>query len=236
MNRYQRQMILPEIGEEGQEKLRKAQVTIVGVGALGSIIAELLARAGIGKLTLIDSDFVELNNLQRQALYLTKDVGRPKVDAAKERLQAINPDVTVETVRDHLEKKNLSLLDCDLVLDGTDNMETRFLLNEHCYGKLPIIFTSAVMDKGSVFPVLGDGPCYACVYGGKTNCEICCENGIINGATHLAATVAATEAVKFFIGQPSLGMFSFSLFSARFDVLNVKRNPDCLVCKKREKE
>lgn len=232
MNRYIRQTILPEIGEKGEEKLRSSSVVIVGVGALGSVQAELLGRAGVGKLTLIDFDIVEENNLPRQALYTTADVGSPKVDAAKKHLLEITPDVTVETVMDHLEKRNLNVLDgVDLVMDGTDNMETRFLINEHCYGKTPVIYTSAVMDKGSVLPVLGESVCYHCLYGNKKNAETCCEHGVINGATHLAATMAATEALKYLVGIQNIdGIFSFSLFDGRFEVLKVKQDPECSVC------
>ncbi len=233
-DRYARQTILPEVGEEGQARLAASTVAIVGMGALGSVAAELLARAGVGRLKLIDFDILEMNNLQRQALYVTEDAGRPKVDAARERIAAINPDVTVDAVMDHLERRNLPWLDdADLVIDGTDNMETRFLINERCSGKRPVIFASAVMDKGSVLPVLPGRACYACIYGKKKNCETCCEHGVLNGATHVAASVAATEALKALLGLPAMdGLFSFSLFDSRFDLLRVRRDPKCGVCAK----
>ena len=232
INRHARQIILSQIGTEGQEKLKRSCVAIVGMGALGSVAAELLCRAGVGRLKLIDFDILELDNLQRQALYVTEDVGKPKVDSAKERLGAIDPAVAVETVMDHLEKRNLSLLDnVDLVVDGTDNMETRFLINERCSGKRPVIFTSAVMDKGSVLPVMPGRACYACVYGRKRNTETCCTHGVLNGATHVAASIAATEALKALFGLPVMdGLFSFSLFDGRFDLLHVRRDPECGVC------
>jgi molybdopterin/thiamine biosynthesis adenylyltransferase len=237
INRYSRQIALPEIGKEGQERLHTATAAIVGVGALGSVEAELLARAGIGHLVLIDFDLVEENNLPRQALYTEADIGKAKVEAATERISAINSSVEATAIMDHLEKKNISahLDNVDIILDGTDNMETRFLINKHSYGKVPVIYTSAVKDKGSIFPVLGNGACYHCIYGSKQNAETCCEDGVLNGATHLAATIAATEAIKFLIGQPALeGIFSFSLFDSRFQTLKVKKNPDCKVCGKKE--
>lgn len=232
MTRYARQAILPEIGEQGQRRLRAAHAVIVGVGGIGSVSAELLARAGVGRLTLIDFDLVEESNLGRQALYTTADIGEPKAEAAKRRIAAINPDVVVTAVVDHLERGSLPLLDgCDIVVDGTDNMETRFLINERCRGELPVIFSSAVMDRGSVLPVVRGGACYACLFRTKRNGESCCEHGVINGAVHLAGTVAATEAIKLLVGvRPMAGLFSFSLFDARFAVLTTRRDPACPVC------
>ena len=141
-DRYSRQMLLKEIGEEGQSKLDYKKVVIVGIGALGTVAAELLARAGIGSLRLIDRDVVEESNLQRQILFTEKDVGKSKSVMAAEKLKEINSLIKIESYPLHLDPKNVSLLqDADLVLDCTDNLETRFLINDHCRKeKIPWIY------------------------------------------------------------------------------------------------
>lgn len=224
---YSRQINV--IGEEAQAAIKRSTAVIVGCGALGTVQAELLTRAGIGKLVLIDFDLVEESNLGRQH-YDKDDVGRRKVDATKERLKKIR-DIEVETVPAYLSLQNIDFLDADVVLDGTDNMNTRFLVNEYCKkNSIPAVFASAVLDKGSVL-VVDKSPCYNCIFANKNSEEDCATTGVLGAATELAGTISANEAIKALAEQETMkGLFSFSLTDNRYDVLAVKQNKNCNVC------
>src|SRR3989338_2556602 len=164
--RYSRQEIFPEIGKKGQQKLGKSSVAVIGLGALGSVSADLLARAGIGKLILIDRDVVEFSNLQRQSLFDETDIGKPKAVAAFEKLKKINSEVKVEFIIDDLnfENTNKDLKNISLILDCTDNLETRFLINDFSVkNKVPFIYASAVASKGYIFDIIpGRTACLRC--------------------------------------------------------------------------
>ncbi len=223
---YSRQIKV--IGEEAQQAIKRSTAVIVGCGALGTVQAELLTRAGIGKLILIDFDIVEESNLSRQH-YNKEDIGRRKVDTTKERLQKIR-DIEIETIPAYLSLQNIELLDADVVLDGTDNMNTRFLINEYCKKNIiPVVFASAVLEKGSVLTVNSEY-CYNCVFANKNSEEDCATTGVLNTATQLSGTISTNEAIKILTSQETMkGLFSFSLDDNRYDVLKIK-NPNCKVC------
>jgi len=204
--RYSRQMLFAPIGERGQEKLRAARVAIIGCGATGSTLASLLARAGVGHLRIIDRDFVEPSNLQRQNLFDEKDAAEsmPKAVAAAAKIASFNSDVKVEShVTDlHPENAEAMLGGVDLLLDGTDNFETRYLMNDYAVKKfVPWIYTAAVASYAATMNILpGETACLSCLFPESPNgaLETCDTVGILNSAVNLAASVAATEALKFF--------------------------------------
>ncbi len=209
-HRYSRQILFPAIGEAGQESLREASVCVVGCGALGSFQAEALARAGIGRLRLIDRDYVDYTNLQRQWLYNEDDARKesPKAIAAAQRLSTLNSDVRVEPFVTDLTPSNAEELvqGCDLFLDGTDNFETRYLLNDLSVKlKIPWIYGAAIGSYGIVMPVVpGRGPCLACVYpeppsGVQATCDV---NGILGAVTASVASLQVSMAMRLLVGWP----------------------------------
>ena len=150
-DRYSRQEIIPEIGKKGQQKLKKSKITIIGVGAIGTVTAELLTRAGIGNITLFDKDIVELNNLQRQTLYQENDVGKAKSLVAAKKLQKINSTIKIKGYNTEINSKNITKIKSDIILDCTDNMETKFLINDYCSKeKIPWIYASAIKNIGTI--------------------------------------------------------------------------------------
>ena len=206
--RYSRQVLFPPIGAAGQQRLRRSRVAIVGCGATGSAAAALLTRAGVGTLVIIDRDYVEPSNLQRQTLFDESDAAEslPKAVAAERKIRAFNADVEVEPHVTDLTPANVSLLEgCDLVLDGTDNFETRFLLNDHCVSKkIPWIYTAAVGSYGATMNILPEETaCLACLFptmptGAIETCETA---GVLGPVINLIASVAATEAIKILLGD-----------------------------------
>ncbi len=196
--RYSRQILLPAIDIEGQQKLLDGSAAIFGLGGLGSPIALYLAAAGVGRLVLVDFDEVELSNLQRQIIHVTRDLGRPKVDSAREKLAALNPDVVVETVQARLEGPALNAVvaGVDVVLDGTDNFPTRFALNQACFDeRKPLVSGAAIRFEGQVsvyFPGQGDSPCYRCLYDdSEAVAETCVQTGVIAPLLGIIGSVQA---------------------------------------------
>ncbi len=250
MNRYSRQILFEGIGPAGQEKLRQARVVIVGAGALGTVSANNLARAGVGYIKIIDRDFVELSNLQRQSLFDEADAGStlPKAAAAAEKLARINSDVQCEAVIGDLNASNIifHLSGIDLVVDGTDNFETRFIINDACWKLgIPWIYGGAVSSSGMVAVfVPGETGCLRCLFdsppapGLAPTCETA---GIINPASGLVAGLQSAEALKILVGardKVSSGLVSFDLWDNRFDnfdLTGAKLN-DCPCCGKGEYE
>ncbi len=231
--RYHRQELLKEIGKLGQQKLLQKNVALVGLGALGSVAAELLVRAGIGKLVIIDRDIVEESNLQRQLLYTEKDVGRSKALAAKERLREINAACDVEEHAVHFNWKNLSLLEkVDVILDCTDNLQTRFLLNDLCKkNNLPLIYGAAIKTVGYVFPVLPDNACLQCFLK-EANLETCDTVGVLNTITASIAAQQVTLALKVLLGEKVFPELHYTnLWNQEFKRLQVKRNRECKACR-----
>lgn len=240
IRRYGRHLILPDIGREGQQKLKNARVLLVGAGGLGSPAALYLAAAGVGTLGLVEFDEVDETNLQRQILYSANDVGRPKIEAAVERLAAINPHVEVEAHGYRLDVSNaLELVSSyDLVVDGSDNFSTRYLVNDACVmaGK-PDVFGSIFRFEGqvSVFCVAG-GPCYRCLFpeppppGAVPSCA---EAGVLGVLPGIIGSLQANEALKLILekGQSMVGrLLLFDALACGFRELSLTRDPDCAVC------
>ena len=233
MNRYSRQVILPELGEAGQRKLRDASVLIIGAGGLGSPTSLYLAAAGVGRIGLVDFDRVDVTNLHRQILYGTSDVGRPKLEAAQERLRDTNPDVDIVTHEARLTSENaLDILrGYDVVIDGTDNFPTRYLVNDACVilGK-PNVYGSVFRFDGqvSVFATK-DGPCYRCLYPEPPPPNLvpsCAEGGVLGVLPGVIGTLQATEAVKLItgIGETLAGrLLLFDALRMTFRVMRVPR-------------
>lgn len=208
--RYARQMVLKQIGRDGQARLEKSRVAIIGVGALGSVSANLLARAGVGFLKLIDRDYLEINNLQRQVLYDEADLAAnlPKAVAAKKKLEATNSEIKIQADASDLNAETIGALleGVDLVVDGTDNFETRFLINDYCLkNKLPWVYGGAVGTEGMSYVVLpGEGPCLRCLFGeapAAENVQTCDQVGILAPVAHLIASFQAIEAIKILAGH-----------------------------------
>jgi len=200
MDRYERQKALKHIGKEGQVKLSQSTVAIVGVGAIGSVAAELLARSGVGKIILIDHDTIDETNLQRQ-LFEEKDVGKPKSLAAKEHLEKINSDISIEAKQLHLTYEVVDNLKSDVILDCTDNMFTRFLINDYALkNNIPWIYAGAVEDRGMLYVTTGS-PCFNCIFESTNSIENCDNMGILNAASFQIASIQATEAIKLLLGK-----------------------------------
>jgi sulfur-carrier protein adenylyltransferase/sulfurtransferase len=238
--RYSRHLILPEVGMEGQRKLKAAKVLCVGTGGLGSPMAFYLAAAGIGTLGLVDFDVVDASNLQRQIIHSTKDIGRKKLDSAEEKLLALNPALNVVKHETMLSSANaLEILkDYDIVADGTDNFPTRYLVNDACVllGK-PNVYGSIFRFEGqaSVFAT-EEGPCYRCLYPEPPPPGLvpsCAEGGVLGILPGLVGVVQATEVIKLILGngQPLIGrLLLVDALNMRFRELKLRKNPDCPVC------
>lgn len=240
LQRYSRHLTLPEFGREGQEKLKNSSVLLVGAGGLGSPAAMYLAAAGVGRIGLVDFDNVEASNLQRQILYGTNDVGRPKLEAASERLGDLNPHVEVNRHELRLTSENaLDIIDdYDIVADGTDNFPTRYLVNDACVMTgTPNVYASIFRFEGqvSVFAT-EDGPCYRCLYEEPPPPGLvpsCAEGGVLGILPGFIGTLQATEVIKMLtgIGEPLIGrLLMVDALDMNFRTLNVPTNPDCPVC------
>lgn len=240
--RYSRQIAFDKIGKSGQEKLGNAKIAIVGLGGLGSVIAMILARAGVGYMRLIDRDIVEPNNLQRQVLFDESDIGATKAFASKKRLSAINSGIKIDAICGDLNEKSAKKLlsGVDIILDGTDNMEARMAINAFAVkNKIPFIYGAAVRDKGMALAVLpGKTACLKCIFQKVSGLEMDCGRlGVIPTATGLIAAIEANEALKMICGfgkTLSGKLFYADLSENRFDVLDVKRNSKCAVCGKKQ--
>jgi molybdopterin/thiamine biosynthesis adenylyltransferase/rhodanese-related sulfurtransferase len=237
-NRYQRQMILPGIGVEGQRKLVSSSVLIVGAGGLGSPSALYLAAAGVGRIGLVDDDVVEMSNLHRQILHGTASAGSRKVDSARERLADLNPQVKVEAHPVRLNRTNAADLIAayDLVVEGSDNLATREVVNEVCVAQgKPWIYGAVHRFEGQcgVFVVRGSG-CYRCLFPGEALAVAnCAEAGVLGVLPGVVGTLQATEALKLLLGMGDLlvnRLLIFDALEAKFRALNWQRNPNCPVC------
>lgn len=237
---YSRQIMLPEVDVDGQQKLLDARVLIVGLGGLGCPVALYLAAAGVGQLTLVDYDEVELTNLQRQIAHTYKDIGQPKVRSAAESLNAINPRIQVSTIDEKLEEDEIQAQVAvhDLIIDCTDNFLIRYAINRAVYrhGK-PLVSGAAIRLEGqlAVFdPRQADSPCYQCLYpeGNEQNLS-CSENGVIAPLTGVIGTLQALQAMKVLlgVGETLVGrLLMFDAKSLTFQQLVLNKNPACPVC------
>lgn len=230
-SRYSRQELV--IGEKAQLLLRKSKVCIVGLGGLGTFSAGLLARAGVN-LRLIDRDVVELHNLQRQTLFTEKDIGQPKSLAAKKHLEDINSEIKVEAFNEDLNSKNNQLLDSSLILDCTDNLETRFLINDYCVkNKLPWIYSAVIGVIGRVMVILPDSYCFRCYFKEKKELETCNTVGILNTTVAINSSIQVSEAIKILTGnKPSLGLICINSAANEIKTININKNKECLCCSK----
>ncbi len=238
--RYSRHLIMPEVGMEGQLKLKQAKVLCIGTGGLGAPLGLYLAAAGVGRIGLVDFDVVDSTNLQRQVLFGTSDVGRPKITAAADRLRNLNPDIRIDTFETHLSSENaLDIMkDYDIVVDGTDNFPTRYLVNDACVilGK-PNVYGSIFRFEGQI-TIFGypDGPCYRCLYPEPPPPGLvpsCAEGGVLGVLPGIVGTIQAAETLKLIIGKgdPLVGrLLLFDALAMKFRELKLRKDPDCPVC------
>ncbi|HLJ94099.1 MAG TPA: molybdopterin-synthase adenylyltransferase MoeB [Gemmataceae bacterium] len=238
--RYSRHLIMPEVALDGQKRLKASRVLLIGAGGLGSPLGLYLAAAGIGRIGLVDFDVVDFSNLQRQVLHGTPDVGRPKLQSAKERLQAINPEVQIDLYETRLTSANAFAIiePYDIVVDGTDNFPTRYLVNDACVLlKKPNVYGSIFRFDGqaSVF-YPPHGPCYRCLYPEPPppgEVPSCAEGGVLGILPGLIGCIQATEAVKLILGKgsPLVGrLLLYDALQMTFQEFKVRRNPKCPVC------
>lgn len=240
IERYSRQIILPDVGGKGQEKLLNAEVLIIGAGGLGSPCALYLASAGVGKIGIVDSDKIELNNLQRQILHSSGDVGREKVESAKVRLTAINQDVEIIPYKVRLTSENILdiIKEYDIVVDGSDNFPTRYLVNDACIlsGK-PLSHGGIFRFDGQAITILpGESACYRCLFpeppppGLVPSCQ---EAGILGAVAGVIGTIQANEVLKYILGIGTLlagKLLVFNALDSSFRQVKVPKDPKCPVC------
>jgi sulfur-carrier protein adenylyltransferase/sulfurtransferase len=242
--RYSRHILLPQVGEEGQRTLKKSRVLLVGAGGLGSPVALYLSAAGVGTLGLVDFDSVDLSNLQRQILHGSSGIGSPKIDSARDRLHDINPNVHVEAYETRLTSSNALDIarDYDLIIDGTDNFATRYLVNDtSVLLGIPNVYGSVYRFEGqaSVFGA-PDGPCYRCLFREPPPPDLipsCAEAGVLGVVPGLVGTIQATEAIKLLLGLGDTLVGRLLLFDAMtmaFRTLEIRRDPECPACGTRE--
>ena len=233
MNRYKRQELFDKIGKTGQIKISNSSISIIGVGALGSISSELLVRSGIKQLTIFDDDKVDITNLQRQGLYTEKDVGIKKVIALKSHLEKINSEVKIIAIDEKITKDNSSKIKSDIIIDGTDNMETRFLINNYAVkNKIPYIYGAAAGSIGIVYTVTNKSPCLECIFKNAKNFMTCENLGIINSTTHTVASLQVAKCLKLIVNDEKNvdELIRFDLWKNIFDNIKVKKDKDCKVC------
>jgi molybdopterin/thiamine biosynthesis adenylyltransferase/rhodanese-related sulfurtransferase len=238
--RYSRHLLVPEVGEAGQLKLLDAKVLLLGAGGLGAPAALYLAAAGVGTLGVIDADVVEASNLQRQIIHSTARVGRPKVESARETIEGLNPDVRVVTYDEWLDRSNVAriLADYDLIVDGTDNFPTRYLVNDAAVMlRKPVVHGSVFRFEGQVTVFKPyDGPCYRCLFPEPPPPALapsCAEAGVLGVLPGTIGMLQATEAIKVLlgIGEPLVGrLLTYDALSETFDELKVRRDPECPAC------
>jgi len=240
IERYSRHILLPDVGGRGQVKLKESSVLVVGAGGLGSPAALYLAAAGVGRIGLIDHDVVDRSNLQRQVLHDTADVGRPKVESARDRLSAINPNVTVEPYHQRLDASNVMQLisQYDVVVNGVDNFPARYLLNDACVmARKPLVEAGILRFDGMLTTIKpGEGPCYRCIFPAPPpagSVPSCSEAGVLGALAGVMGSLQAMEVLKVLlcVGEPLVGrLLMFDGARAQFREIEWVRNPKCPVC------
>jgi molybdopterin/thiamine biosynthesis adenylyltransferase/rhodanese-related sulfurtransferase len=239
--RYSRHLLIPEVGEEGQRKLLNARVLLVGAGGLGSPASLYLTAAGVGTIGIVDEDVVDDSNLQRQIVHTTSRLGEPKVESARETLEALNPDVEVRTFRERLTSENVDRIlgeGWDVIVDGADNFPTRYLVNDaSVWHGIPVVHGSIYRFEGQVTVFKpGDGPCYRCLFPTPPPPELapsCAEGGVLGVLPGIVGSLQASEALKLVldIGDPLVGRLQlFDALGATFTEVALRRDPDCPVC------
>ncbi len=240
LQRYSRHIILPEVGGKGQKKIAHAKVFIVGAGGLGCPVGYYLAAAGVGTIAMIDNDNVELSNLQRQIAHSMKTLGKPKVESAKNTFESLNPDVNVIALQQRISKDNILDLikDYDVLVDGSDNFPTRYLVNDACVMlKKPLVSGAILRFEGQVTTVVpGEGHCYRCLFeeppppGLVPSCQ---EAGVLGAITGVVGALQATEVLKLILGKGDVLKGTLLIYDAlktTFRRVRVPRNPNCPVC------
>lgn len=245
LKRYSRHIILPEVGGKGQKKISNAKVLIVGAGGLGCPVGYYLAAAGVGTLALVDNDTVELSNLQRQIAHSVKTLGMNKADSAKQTFEALNPDVNVIAVKERINSKNILDLikDYDIIVDGTDNFPTRYLINDACVMlKKPLVSGAILRFEGQVTTILpGDGPCYRCLFEEPPPAGLvpsCQEAGVLGVLPGIIGALQATEVLKLILGKgKSLKgeLLIYDALGVNFRKVKIPKNDDCPMCGKNPK-
>jgi adenylyltransferase/sulfurtransferase len=240
LQRYARQMILSQVGGGGQTKIRAARVLLIGLGGLGSPVALYLAAAGVGSLGLLDNDPVDLSNLHRQIIHFSTDIGRPKVLSAKAKIRNLNPTVAIKAYRERLTAENALEIfsNYDLVVDGSDNFATRYLVNDACVLKgIPLVSGAVLQFQGQVTTILPKkSHCYRCLFPeppAAESIQSCADAGVMGSVAGVVGALQATEALKWILGLPDLltdRMLSIDLMKMTFRDVPVKRNPNCSVC------
>lgn len=241
LERYSRHIILKEVGVKGQKKLMNSKVLIIGAGGLGAPAAMYLAAAGVGTIGIADADEVDLSNLQRQVIHTTNDLGKPKVESAKETMQAINPDVNVVTYHDFIASDNIMdiIKDYDFVLDGTDNFPAKFLINDACVmAKIPFCHAGIIRFKGQLMTWVPDSdvPCYRCVFKNpppKDAVPTCKQAGVIGAMAGVIGCLQAMEAVKYITGAGELltgYLLTYDALKNDFHKIKLPLDKKCAVC------
>lgn len=239
IERYSRHILLKDVGGTGQAKLLAAKVLIIGAGGLGAPAALYLAAAGVGTIGLVDGDVVDLSNLQRQIIHFTADVNRPKVDSARAKLEALNPDVKVVNYHQRVFADNIGeIIDgYDFIIDGTDNFPAKFLINDACVlaGK-PFSHGGILRFNGQTMTYVPGHACYRCVFDSpppKGVVPTCSEAGILGAVAGMLGTVQAAEALRYIIGKGKLltnRLLMFNALDMEYRTINIKRNPKCPIC------
>jgi adenylyltransferase/sulfurtransferase len=237
--RYSRQILLPQIGIEGQQTLLGSTMLLIGIGGLGSPAALYLAAAGVGRLIIADFDRVELSNLQRQVIHHTPDIGRYKVDSALDKMRAINPNIKITSVK-NLSQNNLDdwVSKADIVLDGTDNFQTRFQINQACVRqKIPLVSAAVIRFEGQISVFKGfeaDKPCYQCLYSTQGNDdENCTQNGVLAPVAGIMGTLQALQAIKTLLnfGEQLVGkLMLIDALDLSFRSVNIHKDKQCPIC------
>ncbi|MHC4570501.1 MAG: HesA/MoeB/ThiF family protein [Planctomycetota bacterium] len=240
IERYSRQIILEEVGGAGQKRLLSSKVLIVGAGGLGAPAGLYLAAAGVGTIGIIDSDKVDLSNLQRQIIHAMGDLGTEKVDSAKAKIQAINPDVTVQTHQARVTAENISEIvrQYDFVIDGTDNFPAKFLINDACYfEKVPFSHAGILRFDGQLITVLpGETTCYRCIFRSPPPDGVvpsCSQAGVLGVLAGVIGSLQATEAMKYLLGIGDLltnTLLTYNALTTEFRKVKLNRNPNCPLC------
>ena len=241
LERYSRHIILKEIGAKGQKKLLNARVLIIGAGGLGAPAAMYLAAAGVGTIGIADADEVDLSNLQRQIIHATKDLGKPKVQSAKETMNDLNPDVTVNTYHTFVTSGNIReiIRDYDFIIDGTDNFPAKFLINDACVmEKKPFSHAGIIRFKGQLMTyVPGEGPCYRCVFRDpppKDAVPTCKQAGVVGAMGGVIGSLQAMEAIKFIVGKGQLltgHLLTYDALTMEFRKIKLPHHTEnCPIC------
>ena len=235
--RYSRHILLPELGEQGQEILLDSHVVIIGVGGLGSAVSLYLAAAGICHITLVDGDHVELGNLQRQVVHQTSRIGQMKVDSAQQQLRDINPDIQIKVIPRYLSGEEFIEVaqSCDLILDCTDNFPSRFAINRGCQkARTPLVSAAAMHMQGQISVFMPGGPCYRCLYANESEtADTCAERGVLGPLLGVMGSMQALEAVKVLahVGQSLQGrLMMFDAMIGQWHSIKLRHEPSCPVC------